>query len=67
MRTRVPPVAEMEDGTLIKHLELRHEEDLAMDFNGGNMQASGTWRTYHDAMHRLYPRKYDHHHGEARG
>jgi hypothetical protein len=67
---RIPPVAAMDDETLMKHLELRHAEDLAMEFlpeperEERRLAAPSTWRAYHDAMHRLYPNKYDHRHNE---
>lgn len=70
----VTPVDEMEDETLMKHLELRHEDDLALRFlpdpDKGTrvLAAPELWRTYHDTMHRLYPCKYEHsHRGAARG
>lgn len=30
--TRVPPIEQMDDETFIRHLELRHRPDLAMEF-----------------------------------
>lgn len=70
----IPSVSEMDDETLMKHLELRHEDDLAMSFKPEpdreerRLHAPKEWRTYHDAMHRLYPRKYEHkHHDVTRG
>jgi len=70
---RVVSVQVMDDETLMKHLENRHEDDLRMEFtvepDAGErrLHAPKEWRSYHEAMHRLYPRKYDHDHGEARG
>lgn len=70
----IPPVQEMDDETLMKHLEFRHADDLRMeftvepDYGGRRLHAPEAWRTYHDAMHRLYPRKYEHsHEGLVRG
>jgi hypothetical protein len=70
MRVRIPPVTAMEDETLMLHLELRHDDDLKMSFEKEpdreerRTAAPKEWRTYHDAMHRLYPAKYDHAHNE---
>lgn len=71
---QVAPVSEMDDETLIKHLEHRHEDDLRMEFKTEpdraerRLHAGAEWRTYHDAMHRLYPRNYEHvHRGDAHG
>lgn len=64
----IPSVEDMDDETLMKHLELRHEDDLKMSFEAEpdrterRMHAPKEWRTYHDAVHRLYPRKYEHTH-----
>lgn len=68
---RVPPAEDMSDQILIKHLELRHGDDLKQKFTTEpgqtepRLNAPREWRTYHNAMHRLYPRKYDHYHEEA--
>lgn len=65
---RIPSVTSMDDETLMKHLEHRHADDLRMSFEvepgrtERRLRAPSAWRTYHDAMHRLYPRKYDHEH-----
>lgn len=70
MRISIPSVADMSDEILMKHLELRHEDDLAVVFevepdrDERRLRAPKEWRTYHDAMHRLYPRKYDHRHDD---
>lgn len=71
---RVPSVQGMDDETLMKHLEHRHAEDLKMSFEvepdqtERRLRAPKEWRTYHDAMHRLYPGKYEHrHHDLTRG
>lgn len=67
----IPPVSEMDDETLMKHLELRHADDLAMEFKPEpgqterRLHAPTEWRTYHNAMHRLYPRAYDHTHRDV--
>jgi len=64
----VTPVDEMDDETLMKHLENRHKDDLRLKFqaapdeNARTLAASDLWRTYHQTMHRLYPRKYEHTH-----
>lgn len=56
----------MDDEWLMSHLENHHAEDLSMEFlpEPGRIQrrlaSPSAWRAYHDAMHRLYPRKYDH-------
>lgn len=56
----------MNDEALMRHLENHHAEDLSMEFlpEPGRIQrrlaSPSAWRAYHDAMHRLYPRKYDH-------
>lgn len=70
----IPSVHDMDDETLMKHLEHRHGDDLKMSFEvepgrtERRLRAPIEWRTYHDAMHRLYPRKYDHqHHDLSRG
>jgi hypothetical protein len=70
----VTPVDEMNDETLMKHLENRHQDDLRLSFKPDpgkserTLAAPTEWRTYHDTMHRLYPRKYEHsHRGAARG
>lgn len=65
---RVPDVEYMDDETLMKHLEFRHADDLKMSFTvepdreTRRLREPDVWRTYHDAMHRLYPAKYDHRH-----
>lgn len=74
-RLMVAPVAEMMDEHLMKHLENRHAEDgLRMAFvpdpdrEERHLREPSAWRTYHDAMHRLYPSKYEHtHRGLTRG
>lgn len=68
---RVPGIAAMDDETVMLHLELRHGDDLAMNFvpeperEERRMKAPAEWRTYHDAMHRLYPNAYDHRHNDV--
>lgn len=67
-RTSVVGVSTMSDEALMRHMELRHAEDLSMTFevepqrSERRLRAPQEWRTYHDAMHRLYPRKYEHEH-----
>lgn len=70
MTVRVPPVSVMKDETLIKHLELRHDNDIRMQFlpepdrEDARLHAPKEWRTYHQTMHRLNPGSYDHEHNE---
>lgn len=67
---RVPPVSVMGDETLMKHLELRHDNDLRMEFKPEpdreerRLHAPREWRTYHDKVHELHPNTYDHEHNE---
>jgi hypothetical protein len=67
---RIPPVALMGDETLIKHLELRHDNDLRMQFmpepqkETPRVTAPKEWRTFHETMHRLHPNDYNHVHNE---
>ena len=67
----VAPVADMDDETVMKHLEFRHEDDLKMAFKPEpdrterRLNNAETWRTYHNSMHRLYPRKYEHTHRDT--
>jgi hypothetical protein len=70
----VPSVESMDDETLMKHLEFRHEHDLALRFlpdpdqEVRTLAAPELWRTYHDTMHRLHPNKYQHaHRGGSNG
>lgn len=64
----IPSVDTMDDETLMKHLELRHEADLRMEFREEpdyaerRMYAPREWRTYHDTMHRLQRERYKHEH-----
>ena len=68
---RVPSVDGMNDETLMKHMEFRHDDDLRLEFQvepdraERRLMAADLWRSYHDAMHRLYPRKYDHTHPDT--
>lgn len=70
MTVRIPPVAVMLDPTLIKHMELRHGNDLSMKFvpapdeTEPRLQAPSAWRTYHDKVHDMRPHAYDHVHNE---
>lgn len=70
MNVRVPPVAAMDDETVMKHLELRHGGDLAMEFlpepdrTERRMHAPTEWRTYHQQLHSLHVNDYDHLHNE---
>lgn len=64
--TRVPSVLDMDDVTLIKHMELRHGEDLRVKRLGWEPQREErgepptlrgngkVWRTFHNKMHELY-------------
>lgn len=67
----IPSVDDMDDETLMKHLELRHEDDLRLTFKPEpgrterRLAAPGLWRTYHNTMHRLYSNKYDHRHRDV--
>lgn len=67
---RIPGVSAMKDETLMLHLELRHGNDLRMEFNvepgrtERRLHASTEWRTFHDAVHRIHPGEYDHVHNE---
>jgi hypothetical protein len=67
---RIPPVGKMGDETLIKHFELRHSNDLSMEFvpepdrAEPRLHAPKEWRTYHETAHRLNPYAYDHEHNE---
>lgn len=64
----IPSVADMDDETLMKHMELRHEGDLAMSFeiepgrDERRLRAPKEWRTYHDTIHRLALREFEHQH-----
>lgn len=66
---RIPPVKLMGDETLVNHLELRHGNDLSMEFpESGHVERrlhdSHVWRTYHDKVHELRGESYDHVHNE---
>lgn len=76
----VPNVADMSDEILIKHMEMRHDEDIKAPFRNEpdrvkkglppRLRDTGPeWRTYHDYMHRLYDGRengpYNHEHKEA--
>lgn len=65
MKLRIPSVEGMGADILTKHLSLRHERDLAMNFRDGYVIRSPLWRPYHDLMHRWFPERYDHVHVEA--
>jgi hypothetical protein len=64
----IPPVTVMDDETLMKHLELRHEDGLLMRFlpepdrAERRMKSPKEWRTYHETMHRISDTPYDHEH-----
>jgi len=68
MIVRIPPVGVMDDETLMKHLDLRHDNELRMRFvpepdrEERRLVAGKEWRTYHDTMHRLNAERYDHEH-----
>jgi hypothetical protein len=67
----VAPVDEMTDENLMRHLENRHADDLRLEFKAApgedarTLAAPDLWRTYHQTMHRLYPRKYEHTHRDT--
>lgn len=67
----VQSVRNMDDETLMLHLENRHQKDMRMTFDGPERRlGEGTrssWDEFHEALHRLNPNKYGHDHGEARG
>lgn len=73
----VIPVERMTDENLMRHLESRHTADMEgarirftnePDHPVRRLAAGAAWRAYHDAMHRLYPRRFEHsHEGQARG
>jgi hypothetical protein len=56
----VPNVRNMDDVTLIKHMQARHDEMIADGFdlapNGEpiKLRAGVEWRTFHDKMHEWY-------------
>lgn len=65
---KVPPLQSMSDEHIMKHLELRHPDDLSIEFsvlpgeNGRRLMARSTWIAYHDMLHRLdLNGKYDDH------
>lgn len=66
----IPSVSDMDDETLMKHLEYRHADDLRMSFDiepdltERRLRAPVEWRTYHDTVHRLSPQNYKHQHLE---
>jgi hypothetical protein len=61
---RVPSGDDMDDDTLMKHMEARHGENLALKFREEpdrkrrglprRLQNPETWRTYHRKLHELY-------------
>ena len=73
MIVRVPAVVVMDDETLIMHLELRHDNDLRMQFmpepgkEKPRLTAPKEWRTFHETMHRLHPDAYNHQHNNEEG
>lgn len=66
-RATIPDVREMDDETVMKHLEFRHPE-VTMKFvpepgrSERRMAAPDAWRGLHQANHRMYPHRYDHDH-----
>jgi hypothetical protein len=66
---KVVPVEEMDDETLLRHFEARHADDLKLKFPESgperHLNDPKLWRTYHQTMHRLYPRKYEHSHRDV--
>lgn len=58
-RVRVPALQNMPEEHIIRHLELRHPEDLRMKFkplpgrSERRLEARSAWITYHDTLHRL--------------
>lgn len=62
-----PIVISYTDEELIRHLEDKHPEDLAMVFTEGHRRFSSrrTWDVYHDHwLHRAKPGGADHEHGQ---
>lgn len=60
----------MDDEWLMRHFETEHPDDLSMKFRprpgkiNRELAAPKEWRTYHEALHRLWPAKYAHDHNE---
>lgn len=58
----------MDDEGLMSHLERFHPGDLRLKFQAApgearrSLAAPGTWRIYHDTLHRLSPNNYEHTH-----
>lgn len=77
----VPSVEDMSDEILMKHMEARHGESLALKFRDEPDRAKRglprrlhnpeTWRIYHDKLHELYDGRetgpYRHVHKEPNG
>jgi hypothetical protein len=68
---RVPSVRDMDDATMIKHMQHRHDEDIK-SINIGHqepdrvaaglpprLRAGVEWRTFHNKMHELYDGRVD--------
>jgi hypothetical protein len=61
---RVPALADMDDETIIKHLEARHGESLKLQFRPEpdrvrkglpqRLFNRSTWEVYHRKLHELY-------------
>ncbi len=78
---RVPSAEDMEDETLMLHMERRHGESLALKFEPEpdrvakglkrRLRNPTTWRIYHQRLHDLYDGRpngpYRHTHKEAEG
>lgn len=67
---RIKPVSEMDDETFMKHLELRHADQLKMRFTlepgraARRMRARPAWEAFHETIHRLDIGEPQHWHGE---
>lgn len=63
-------VLDVNDWTLITHMETEHFADLRQGFQPepdrefARLAAPTEWRTFHDTLHRLHPNRYDHQHEE---
>ena len=65
----VPHSDDMDDETLIKHIEHRHAQDYRVEGTSVSRNAMeawiAVWRAYHDRLHKIAtPGQYDHEHEE---
>lgn len=67
---RIQPVANMSDETFMRHLEMRHADQLKMRFliepgrTERRMRARPAWEAFHSTIHRLSIGEPTHWHGE---